>query len=341
MCVALAFCAVFLSACDDPIVKSTINVEAKYQELMADFGDNGFVELSVDSSKVVPAASSEQTDKSYIFSNVYEKYLDCASGFFFYIAKRDGGAMEVIKKYASEKAEELENIFASCIDAVNLFVQEKQVYEQSEGALHYVETVNAMNLVVDRFYSLSTTFADEYFKTKGFAFSTQTKLENCGTAVNDILWFELCALSRISFGYELINFAGSNPPGDTTDWFNSTTTVKSICQTATNMLEKLKAHDDITIYLNATGREQVLICLKNIESLRENFLVEYNSFLQAKHLVDLKTYLSFPSQTQRDGYLDGLSTIQKARYRIVENFMQGKYAAFSTVMSAISGYVAG
>lgn len=341
LCATIAICCLCVCACDNPIPKNTTNVDEQYQMLMQNYGDNGYLLLSVDTSKVVPSSADVEHDKSYVFENVFKKYLDCSSGFFLYIAKRDGGASQVINKYASSKATELQSLFAECTSAVIHFAQEKQIFEQSAGALHYVETVEAMNVVIDKFYLLNTVFADEYFKVKGFRFEGQTDLVDCATAVNDIFWYELCALSRISFGYELVLFANTNPLGDTTEWFDSTQTVKNVCEIANNMLPKLKAHDDITLYLNATGREQILQCLKNIESLRTNFVVEYNSFLEAKHLVDLKTYLSLSTQMQREEYLETLPNIQKSRFLIVNNFMQGKYVALENVMKLIGLYVAG
>lgn len=334
----LCFGAVVLSACNES-TRSGAEVYALYTEMKTGNTTDGFLKVQIDTDKVVPEGTLVNEDKAQVFGGVYAYYLDCATGFLFSVFERKGNA-DFLGQYSGEQLNTLYNKMNSAYSTLNALKDEIYVYEMSDGMLNYKQVVSKYNLLIDKFFDLSFYFADLYYSKNNSNLSSFSTLTACGTSLNDFLWYELCVMARVSFGYELINYVYANPLGDITDWLDRSIYVKSSIDVTERLSSKLKAHnDDLVDYLSNTGMSAAFETLCNIQNGRENFLKAYNTFLYAKHSVDLKTFLGYETQEERVQYFNSLSIEQRSYFRIVFNFLQDDYDGYLLAFKGVADYI--
>ena len=338
LAVMLCFGAVVLSACNEQ-TRTSADVYGLYIQMRDEEAPDGFLSVSINTSKVVPAGRSVEEDKAQVFGGVYAHYLDCASGFFFSVFERKG-TPEFLNHYSGEQLSTLYNKLSKTYSTLKALKKEIYVYEASDGNLNYKQVVTKYNLLIDKFFDLSFYFANLYYTSNSFNLSNYTTLSASGTNLNDFLWYELCVMARVSFGYELINYVYSNPLGDITDWLNRSVYVKGSIAVAKRLSAKLKQHNNnLTDYLASSGMSSAFKTLCNMQSNRECFLKSYNLFLSAKHSVDLKAYLGYATQAERNAYLNSLTNESRSYFRIVFNFLQDDYDGYLVAFKGVADYI--
>ena len=147
-------------------------------------------------------------------------------------------------------------------------------------------------------------------------------------------------MSRVAFGYEVINYVYSNPFGDITAWLNRSVYTKKALSIGTPMASRMKNTPNLGQSLPASGSVNALNILKNIDSEGDAFLSNYSTFVYAKNLLDISSYIKLESDSERQAYLNRCSMQERSRFNIVFNYLNNSYTALLVALSDICEYVA-
>ena len=104
-------------------------------------------------------------------------------------------------------------------------------------------------------------------------------------------------------------------------------------------MSRVKQIPDLSLVIPGSVKNSLLQVLKNIDSERDVFFYNYNSFIAAKNRIDLQTYLSFDTDAEKEDYLDRLSDLTRSRFAIVFNFLNHDYTALLNAMGYVADYV--
>ena len=310
-----------------------------YESLQSTYGENGFLQVSVDMSKVVPQGHTVGEDKAQIFPGIYDYYLDCASGFVMSIFARKGDG-SFLDSYNQEQKNNLLTKFEAVLSRLSNLNKEIDVYETASGNLNYKEVVRSYNLVIESLYELNFYFADLYYSQNSFNFTSYSKIMNCKTNLNDYLWYTLGLISKVSFDYEVLNYIYANPLGDTTEWVNRSIHTKNTINIAKDLTQKLKQrNDDLTDYLPSTGSSNAHSVLSNIQLEQENYLDEYGVFEETRSTIGVKEYVNLKSDEDREKYLSTLGVENRAKFQVVFNFLDNSYSALVSALRQVADYI--
>ena len=335
--ICFAFVPAVLCGCNS--LHTAGEVRTLYLTMKNEYSFGNFLSVPLDTSKVVPQGKTIGEDKAQVFTDVYAYYLDLSSGFLVSVFDRNMSAT-FLSDYSNDELNELYNKLNSTYIRLKNLSEEINIYETSDGNLHYKEVVNCYNIVVDKFFDLSYYFAGLYFSKNRFDFSSIQELSTAGTNLNDFVWYELCLLSRISFGTEVVNYAYSNPLGSIDGWLDRSEYVKSTLTLAQRILPKLKAHNtNLTNYISSNGSANALNIIKNMQNDRENFLRQYNGFVYCKNSVSFATYINLVSEEEKNNYLAIQSNETISKYNIIFDFLSGKYAGRNSAFLNIANYI--
>ncbi len=323
LCV-LSVCFFALSACND--VNYTKNdIEMLYKQIVSQYGNNqNLLDVSIDTSDFTQSGTG---DRSYIFELCYEPYIASSSGLFFGVAKRQGDTSGGTTIFATQNfnQEEINTIYNKLVNVKNnfdVFYDAKTVYEGSQGNLYYKETIEALNNLISSLYDLNDNFATYYFNYYYTDFSTQNTLLD--GSLKDFMWYELCAMSKVSFTYELKDLTLSNPNGEVLTWYNNTKTVKDFVQRSSKILDNLNKNNLVDSLFDEQ-KQTILTVLKNIQVEIPGYESEYSLFEQMVSIVDLKEYFD---ATNQDSYIQSCPANQQSAYNIINNFLEGRYMGF-------------
>lgn len=341
-CIIFAFIislsVICMSGCDNGD-NNSFAVTSVASRIVNDYASGGYVTMNIDIEKVRDASVAQDKDKSYVFTAIYKNFLDMSSGLFFNYFKRNNYSQSAFDIFTKNQNINLESRLNEVESALSSLKKEKTIYEDSDGNLRYKEVVNCYNVAVDKMYNLNYYFAGIYFKAINFNLQEYTALSSLGSKLNDYLWYQICQMSRVAFGYEVINYVYSNPFGDMTEWYNRSTYTQEVLETANPMVQKLKTTQDLGQALPASGSANALAILKNIDAEEYAFLSNYSTFVYAKNLLDIPSYLKLDSDSEREAYLSRCSVTDRSRFNIVFNFLNNSYTALTFALNDISNYV--
>lgn len=333
--ILISISALSLVGCQDKDASSS-RVAAIAAGITSSYADaSGYISVDIDIDKVRDHSVSIDKDKSYVLTSVYEPFLLMSSGLFFTYFKQNGSSSECFDIFTSEQKKELNSRLSdvkSTLDALN---REKYIYETSEGRLRYKEVVKCYNLAIDRLYNLNFYFADIYF-VGAFDLSSATSLTSLGDKFNGYLWHLVSLSSRVSFGYEVLNYVYSNPFGDMTGWLEKSVYTNEAKSTLSPIISRLKNTEDLAGSISSASSTALLEILKNIRSKESMLRKNYSTFVYAKSLVDMPTYLSFDTESARESYLARISSMDRSRFNVMFDFMQGSYSALMSAMEQVS-----
>ncbi len=316
---------------------SSSRVASTASSITTNYADSqGYIEINIDIDKVRDPSVSVDKDKSYVLTSVYEPFLQMSSGLFFSYFKRNGSTSECFDIFTNEQKSVLNGRLVDVKSALDALSREIYIYESSEGELRYKEVVKCYNLAIDRLYNLNFYFADIYFDRIGFDLSSVTSLSSLGYKFNDYLWYLVCLSSRVSFGYEVINYVYYNPFGDMTGWLEKSVYTNECKSILSPIISRLKNTDNLADSLSSVSSTDMLDILKNVRSKENMIRKNYSTFVYAKSLIDMPTYLSFDTESAREAYLDRISSMDRSRFSVVFDFMQGSYSALMSAMEHMS-----
>lgn len=315
------------------------DVAKKTETILSAFSTDGYISMNIDIEKVRDHSIPREQDKSYIFESVYYKYLTMSSSLFFNVYKRYGFSDNAFKKFSKKQNETLLLYLNDVNNSLKNLEHSIDIYESSNGNLLYLEVVNNFNIAIDRMYKLNYYFADVYFASVKLNIQKVTNIDEMGSLLNDYLLYISCYMSRVPFGYELINFVYANPFGDMTTWLNKSIYTIETLDILSVMVSRIQQNIDITLVIPSSVKGELLAVLKNIDKEKEVFLKNYSSFVSAKSLIDVQSYLSLNTSEEREEYLNRLSIIDRSRYSVVFNFLNNDYTALLNAMDYVSTYV--
>lgn len=319
--------------------KTAEEVNSLFETVQANYTTNNFLSVSIDSSKVVPAGSELDSDKAYIFPLVYEKYLTSTSGFVFDIAKRQGGKLVTdANGFTNKELGEIYTSLEALLNSLNTLREEIQVFEQSSGNLHYKELVGTYNNVIQNSINLTSTYSSIYFTHNPLDFSSTDKLSN--DSVRNMVWIKLCSLAKVSFEYEVLNQTYELPYGEVLSWYNETDTVSDICSLTATAKSILQNNRDVMTRIAPEYLADTQNYLLNLLQNKSKFDREYALMRNACANVNVREYLSYKTEDDRNAYVSTLTTLQQSNVKVIENFMNtrfdGAYNGLSKVVSNIN-----
>lgn len=333
LCLILCVCSLGLVGCGEGNY-SKEDLAALFTSMQentstSQFFDKGEFVVNFDSSKI----SLSETDKSYIFIQAYDYYLNSASGLFTSVAKRVG-LTRATKKFTQEQLNMVYKRLRIVENSLKQLAADKYVFEVSEGNLHYKNVIASYNALIKNLYSLNECFADYYFvKNVGYSdFATEDLADG---SVRDMLRYQLLSISKVSFNYELLNFMFSNPLGETKTWYESTTTLKNYISLAKLTLQELDSAENLADHVVANaGRVKTLFA--NMQDQEFEYEQEYKNFIQGVYLFNVKSYFA---STNKPAYISSASYMQQSYFQIIQNFLNGRYVAYTTALQNVLSYM--
>lgn len=319
--------------------KTVIEVNSLFDTVKTTYVADDFLDVPVDSSKVVPAGSELDSDKAYIFPLVYEKYLTSTSGFVFDLAKRQNGKLVTdANGFSNKECGEIYTSLETFLNSLNILREEIKVFEQSSGNLHYKELVGAYNTVVQNSINFTLTYSSIYLAHHPLDFSSTSNLSN--DSVRNMVWIKLCSLAKVSFEYEVLNQTYELPYGEVLSWYNETDTVSDICSLTATTQNLLKNSRDVMTRIPSEYLADTQNYLLNLLQNKSKFDREYALMRNACANVNVREYLSYKTEDDRNAYVSTLTSLQQSNIKVIENFMNtrfdGAYNGLSKVVSNIN-----
>lgn len=329
----LSFGIFFLTGCNE-INYTREDVEKLYSSIINEYGDDdGLLNLSIDTSLAVEDGIINQ-DKAYIFPLVYNTYISCASGVFFGSSQRQGKTLIYsINNFEQEEINDIYNKLNGVRESIKSFVSAKYIFENSQGNLYYMETIDALNTLIGDLYSLNNSFSEYYFKYFYTDFSQESTLAE--GSLKDFMWYQLCSISKVSFEYELKTFEMSNPYGEIETWFSNTQLIKNFVATAEQAINYLK-DDNLLASVFENNKALILDILKNIQYEMAGYESEYSLFLKALNNVNIREYFT---ATNQEAYKESLSNLEKSSFEIIDSFIEGRYTGFMEGLTSIISFL--
>ena len=300
------------------------DVSSLYQEVLSIVGnDDGFLSSKLDTAKVKQADVIED-DKAYIFPLVYDSYIKCSSGLFFGVGQRQGN--NISNALGKLQQNELNLIYSKLLavksNAQNL-INNKVVFETTSGDLYYKEFAMSCNNLISSLYDLNDIYNDYYLKYY-FEDFTKNDVVLSNNNLKDVLWYYLEKLSQVTYLYELKNFELTNPYGNISNWYDSTLLLKQFNLLATDVLDNLSQQDLVSGIFNEDKIriiDKLNLLQLNLDAYNEN----YKSYDFALSKVNIKEYIN---ATNKTAYVSSLSNLEQSYYKIIDNFLNGKYESF-------------
>lgn len=333
LCLILCVCSLGLVGCGEGNY-SKEDISALFNSMQensttSQFFNEGEFVVNFDDDKI----NLVESDKSYIFVQVYDYYLASASGLFTSVAERVG-ITRATKKFSQQQLNMVYKRLKIVENSLKQLAIDKYVFEVSEGNLHYKNVIASYNLLIKNLYLLNECFADYYFvKNVGYSdFATEDLADG---SVRDMLRYQLLSISKVSFNYELLNFMFTNPLGETTTWYNSTTTLKSYIALAKTTLQELSSAENLADHV-ALNASKVKTLFANMQGQEFEYEQEYKNFIQGVNLFNVKSYFA---STNKPAYIASVSYMQQSYFQVIQNFLSGRYVAYTTALQNVLSYM--
>lgn len=297
--------------------------------------NGNFIDINFDEESI----NLVSTDKSYIFPLVYDYYISASSQLLFGVINRitnNGGNVEYVFKDFNQK--QLNDIYSKMLTVsnnLNILSESKEIFEISNGNLHYKKLINDYNCLISSLYDLNITFANYYF-VENIAKTDFAIQELSDNNIRDMLSFQLMLISRISYNYDLLNFVTSNPIGSVTTWYNKTVFLKNFVEGIAKDLLLVLSGSNSLVPSSTTTQENLKELFTSMQLQQQEFDNEYNNFCKALTVFNVK---AFESAVNKNAYLEALSNREKSCYQIIQNFANGRYAAFYDGLIMAENYV--
>ena len=334
LCLILCFCTFGFVGCGDAnYTKADIDAlytTMKTSEKTKQFFDGNYLKIEFDDEKL----TLDATDKSYIFPQVYNYYLISSSNLLSTVVDRVGKISYVVKNFSQDKLNNIYTKMSAVNSSLKNIAEQKFVYETSEGNLHYKNVISSYNSLINNLYSLNKTFASYYFvDSMGKADFSKTSLTDSN--VRDMLNYQLLNISKVSFNYELLNFMYSNPLGEIATWYESTSSLKNYITLSISTLNKLKNTNDLASHIG-TNSTSVLNLFASMQKQEKEFEQEYNNFYKSVKAFNVKEYFSSPN---KGAYIENCSDKEQSYFNIINNFLNGRYLAFTSGLNDVLSYM--
>ncbi len=334
LCLILCICSFGLIGCKEANFTKE-NIDELYSSMKTDertsqFFKGEYFVVNFDSSRI----NMSSTDKSYIFPQVYNVYLQASSSLFSDIIKRVGKISSIVKSFSQE---ELNNIYYKLYMVKNNLLnleESKTVFEISNGNLHYKDVLNDYNTLIKSLYDLNNTFADYYFvESRGKVDFSKEELTDGN--VRDMLRYQLLKTSSVSFNYELLNFVASNPLGEINTWYNSTTILKNYITIAKSVISALNNPENLVDFAGS-NKSTIKTYFANMQNQQIEYFQEHNVFIKSLNGFNVRAYFASANKTI---YIQNLSYKQKSYFQIIQNFLNGRYKSYCNALNTISSYL--
>lgn len=334
LCLILCFCTFGFVGCGDSDY-SKADIDALYTTMKTSdatkqFFDGNFLKVDFDDEKI----NLDATDKSYIFPQVYGYYLTSSSNLLSTVVDRVGKISYVVKNFSQDKLNSIYTKLSAVNGSLKNLAEQKFVYERSKGNLHYKNVISSYNSLINNLYSLNKTFANYYFvDSMGKADFSKTNLTDSN--VRDMLNYQLLNISKVSFNYELLNFMYTNPLGEVATWYNSTVSLKNYIELSIATLNKLKNANDLASHIG-TNSTNILNLFASMQRQEKEFEQEYTNFYQSIKAFNVKEYFS---STNKSAYIENCSNKEQSYFNIINNFLNGRYLAFTDGLTDVLSYM--
>jgi len=333
LCFPLGFCV----GCDKNY--SEDDIQSKFNSLKTsnatkEVFNGNFIDINFDTTKV----NINSYDKGYIFYSVYDYYIDSSSYLFFGVIDRiveDGGNVAYIFREFDQKSKNniynaLSNVEDSIVDLIN----SKNIYELSNGDLHYRQLLTKYNVLVESLYKLNETFADIYFSSSVSKLDF-SKDELSNSNIRDMIAYELLKISKASFEYEILNYTVPNPAGSISSWYSKTEYVADYINLCQNIFDDLKNKNNLVPSFESY-KEKLKNVFINMQSLQNSFDSRFQMMHKALYGFDTETYLN---SVNKNVYVEGLSYDQQSRFYLIKDFFQKIYASYFEGLNLAYNYI--
>ncbi|MBQ9792859.1 MAG: hypothetical protein IJW32_03880 [Clostridia bacterium] len=298
----------------------------------AQFFDGNNLTVQFDSTKI----DVSETDKSYIFPQVYDYYLKSSSALFTNIINRVGKISYVVKNFNQEQLNTIYNNLSSVKSNMLSLAESKKVFEVTEGNLHYKNVISAYNRLISSLYTLNDNFADYYFVSNiGYVDFSKTENSLNDSNVRDMISYQLLQTSKVSYNYELLNFMYTNPLGEIKTWYNSTVTLKSFISLAKTVIAQLENTENLALFIG-TNSDSVKQIFANMQIQEREYIQEYSNFIRSVNNFAVKSYFA---STNKPAYLESISYQKQSYFQIIQNFLSGRYIAYTTGLQEVINYI--
>lgn len=322
----LMFSFVFLVACDDDN-RSKADVKSVYDTIAQTYcNSQGYFYLPISPSVVQAEVAAD--DKYQIFPKILDNFIDYASGAVFSLAARQNDFDLALSSFSKEQLNIVYDKFSQVLIRLKSLEKVKSVYENSDGYLLYNELVCEYFYLIDALYSLTDSFSVFYLNKFYLPNFTVDAINSA--SVSTVLWGQLYSLSKVSYVYELKNYLVDEGEGAVENWLYATDELRPFIVSVSSLLDALKVNGNITQYTSSSNKTSLSERLNNMLSLKKAYDNEYDIFLSCVTKVNLKEYLSAPS---RSSYLKNASTFEKSRILLIQQFLTGRYRAFTDGLS--------
>ena len=308
---------------------SANSINTLYNEVLSYVGDeSGFVKAGVDENKV-KQTTTWTDDKAYIFPLCYDNFITASSGLFFSVASRhEKDISYTLRDFSQEELNITYQKIKAVRDASIDVASNKSIFEGSYGNLKYRELVVSCNKLIEALNDLNSTFSPIYFS---HYFVGYTENELSDGELKDVLSYSIQALSYVAYNYELVNFEFSNPYGEVTTWYNSTSQLKPLNDQLTLIIQKLKL-SDLTSSMTTTTKNQIIASIQRIQNERDGYADEYSNYQKALNNVDITSYFK---ATNKTAYLQSISEREQSYFAIIDRFLNGRYSGMYSAVHKI------
>lgn len=306
------------------------SMQNNYQTKQFFEGNN--LTVKFDTSKI----DVSSTDKSYIFPEIYDYYLKSSSALFTNIINRVGKVSHVIKNFNQDQLNTIYNNLNSVKSNMISLAESKNVFEITEGNLHYKNVISSYNKLISSLYTLNDNFANYYFVSNiGYVDFSNTDVTLNDSNIRDILSYQLLQTSKVSYNYELLNFMYSNPLGEITTWYNSTVTLQSFISLAKQIISQLENTENLAYFIG-TNSNNVKQIFANMQKQEKEYIQEYANFINGVNNFNVKSYFA---STNKPAYIKSISRREQSCYQIIQNFLSGRYIAYTTGLQEVINYI--
>ena len=340
LCLALVFTSLLFVGCDKSYSKEDVGnlySSMKTEEETKDFFLGNSLQVTFE------GVSTDISDKGYIFPGVYDYYLKASSCLFFNVVDRfdDIASISDPMAYAVKDftKEQINDIYTK-LDAVKKCLKElynsKVIYEMSEAQLHYQQVLSDYNNLISSLFNLNFAFSNYYFSSIGKVDFSKEETELSNSNMRDMLGLVLLKLSKVTFNYEVLNYTPSNPLGEVKNsWIDKTEYMKYFLTLCSQTLTNLNNTNDLTLsLLSNAGKVKTLFI--NIQNMFKSYETQYKSFVKALNKFNAKGYFV---STNKTAFLQNSSQSEKSSYRIMQNFLNGKYKALFNGLNKVNSYI--
>lgn len=334
VCFSLILCSLMFVGCgNNKYTKDDVaNLYTSMQtnEKTQQFFKGNFLTVDFDEDKI----DLSSTDKSYIFPSVYHYYLKSSSDLMFGVVDRLGKISYVVKDFSAEQIVDIYNKLSNVNNCMINLADSKEIYETSNGNLHYKNVLARYNNLIKSLYTLNDAFAKYYF-VPNIAKTDFSKEELSDGNVRDMLRYQMILLSKVSFNYDLLNFVSTNPLGEINSWYNSTYYLKEYITLCSEVLITLQNTNNLGLSA-APYTQNVKNLFANAQEQEEEYKNEYDLFSKALNSFDLKAYFA---AANKSAYIESRSNTEKSCYQVMKNFLDGRYNAFVSCLSLANNYI--